>query len=104
MKLVIYMIWLALARSPVGAMNYVGGFDDDGQCVQICSEEKAHYAGAFGKEPDISASNPKGSKAKDWDFLVIEQIFLPQYCRLLELGVDITVSHQDVAAYPEGNQ
>ena len=76
---------------PLEAIDYPGGFDDDGQCVHICSES-------------LNFTNKREDKARDWDFILLEQMFLPQYCRLLEIGVDLTVSHQDVTKFPEGTQ
>ncbi|KAF4323972.1 hypothetical protein BBO99_00002165 [Phytophthora kernoviae] len=38
----------------------------------------------------------------DFDYLVLEQLFVPQFCRDLLVGVDSTISHQNVNPYPDG--
>lgn len=40
----------------------------------------------------------------DWDSLVLEQLYVPQFCRDLANGVDNTVSHQHVDIFPRGTQ
>jgi len=104
------LVWILVASRAVDSLpsewgkvvDYPGGFTPEGQCVHICSEVTEHNC--FGGEPGYSECRKKGNTAGDWDFLLIEQMFLPQYCRLLEVGVDLTVSHQNVTAYPEGTQ
>lgn len=70
-------------RSPV---DYPGGFDGSGHCVAICPE------------------GGSSSAPRDWDFLMLEQLFVPQYCRMLEAGLDVTLSHPDVRRFPAGAQ
>lgn len=42
--------------------------------------------------------------AGDWDYLALDQLYLPQYCRDLEAGIDDAVTHQHVDTYPKGVQ
>ncbi|KAK3242657.1 hypothetical protein CYMTET_47658 [Cymbomonas tetramitiformis] len=88
---------LALAEK-----NYPGGFTPDGaHCVDIC-------ANASATPTCFNHSDPHCTKKKqapgDWDFLLLDMLYLPQFCRGLEFGVDDTVSHQHVAPYPNGTQ
>jgi ribonuclease T2 len=81
------------------ATDYAGGWlasDPTEQCVDICS--------APSKTCLTSAADcvAKSSQPGDFDYLVLEQLFVPQFCRDLLVGVDSTISHQDVNAYPNG--
>lgn len=85
---------------------YVDGFAGDGRCVRTCSNDGVEdQRCCFGKWLALSDFHSNGGqKALDWDYLLLEQMHLPQYCRLLEVGVDMTVSHKHVALYPHGTQ
>nr|KAE8932938.1 hypothetical protein PF009_g17047 [Phytophthora fragariae] len=82
------------------ATDYAGGWLDgsvsSGQCVDICS---APSATCLTKDPACLA---KQKVPGDFDYLVLEQLFVPQFCRDLLVGVDGTISHQNVNPYPNG--
>ncbi|POM59587.1 Ribonuclease [Phytophthora palmivora] len=82
------------------AIDYAGGWLDDsvssGECVDICS---APSATCLTKDPTCLA---KEKVPGDFDYLVLEQLFVPQFCRDLLVGVDGTISHQNVNPYPNG--
>ncbi|ETP30717.1 hypothetical protein F442_20332 [Phytophthora nicotianae P10297] len=82
------------------AIDYAGGWVDgstsSGECVDICS---APSATCLTKDPTCLA---KEKVPGDFDYLVLEQLFVPQFCRDLLVGVDGTSSHQNVNPYPNG--
>ncbi|ETP53551.1 hypothetical protein F442_01552 [Phytophthora nicotianae P10297] len=82
------------------AIDYAGGWIDgstsSGECVDICS---APSATCLTKDPTCLA---KEKVPGDFDYLVLEQLFVPQFCRDLLVGVDGTISHQNVNPYPHG--
>ncbi|KAG2759675.1 hypothetical protein Pcac1_g28330 [Phytophthora cactorum] len=82
------------------AIDYAGGWIDGsmsfGKCVDICS---APSATCLTKDPTCLA---KEKVPGDFDYLVLEQLFVPQFCRDLLVGVDGTISHQNVNPYPNG--
>jgi ribonuclease T2 len=82
------------------ATDYAGGWLDgslaSGECVDICS---APSATCLTKDPTCLA---KQKVPGDFDYLVLEQLFVPQFCRDLLVGVDGTISHQNVNPYPNG--
>ncbi|GMF18688.1 unnamed protein product [Phytophthora lilii] len=82
------------------AVDYAGGWLNksvsSGQCVDICS---APSATCLTKIPTCLA---KQKVPGDFDYLVLEQLFVPQFCRDLLVGVDGTISHQNVNPYPNG--
>ncbi|RLN88617.1 hypothetical protein BBJ28_00020188 [Nothophytophthora sp. Chile5] len=91
---------VAAAFQAVSATDYAGGWVDgtstSGQCVDICS---APSATCLTSDPACLA---KEKVPGDFDYLVLEQLFVPQFCRDLLVGVDSTISHQNVQAYPNG--
>ncbi|KAF4028598.1 Ribonuclease T2 family [Phytophthora infestans] len=86
------------AKTP--AIDYAGGWTDgsmsSGKCVDICS---APSATCLTKDFTCLA---KEKVPGDFDYLVLEQLFVPQFCRDLLVGVDGTISHQNVNPYPNG--
>ncbi|KAF1323325.1 Ribonuclease, partial [Globisporangium splendens] len=83
------------------AIDYLGGWlatPPKEQCVDICVNSKA--------APTCPTSDPaclaKKQRPFDYDYLLLEQIFVPQFCRDLLKGVDSTISHQNVNPYPNG--
>ena len=84
----------------IRAIDYAGGWINrsvsTGQCVDICS---APSATCLTKDPACLA---KQNVPGDFDYLVLEQLFVPQFCRDLLVGVDGTISHQNVNPYPMG--
>ena len=83
------------------ATDYVGGWlpgSPKKQCVDICVNAKA--------APTCPTSDPaclaKKQRTGDFDYLMLEQIYVPQFCRDLLKGTDTTVSHQNVNPYPNG--
>ncbi|KAI9980942.1 hypothetical protein PInf_010292 [Phytophthora infestans] len=86
------------AKTP--AIDYAGGWTDgsmsSGKCVDICS---APSATCLTKDFTCLA---KEKVPGDFDYLVLEQLFVPQFCRDLLVGVDGTISHRNVNPYPNG--
>ncbi|KAF4318792.1 hypothetical protein G195_007802, partial [Phytophthora kernoviae 00238/432] len=81
------------------ATNYAGGWlasDPMAQCVDICSAPSKTCL------TSDAACLAKTSTPGDFDYLVLEQLFVPQFCRDLLKGYDSTVSHQNVDVYPNG--
>ncbi|KAL4158759.1 hypothetical protein PRNP1_004533 [Phytophthora ramorum] len=100
-----YLVALLLAVSSTLsaqtlATDYAGGWINgsasSGECVDICS---APSATCLTKDPTCLA---KQKVPGDFDYLVLEQLFVPQFCRDLLVGVDGTISHQNVNPYPNG--
>jgi ribonuclease T2 len=83
------------------AIDYLGGWlptPPKEQCVDICVNSKAAPT-CLTSAPECLA---KKQRPFDYDYLLLEQIFVPQFCRDLLKGVDSTISHQNVNAYPNG--
>ena len=93
-------IFLSVLSTQILAIDYAGGWINSsvstGKCVDICS---APNATCLTKDPACLA---KKKVPGDFDYLVLEQLFLPQFCRDLLVGVDGTISHQNVNPYPLG--
>lgn len=92
----------AAAVSCVAAIDYIGGWvptSGKTQCVNICVNSKA-TPGCF--DPNDTSCTSKTQSPGDFDYLLLEQLFVPQFCRDLLKGVDTTVSHQNVNPYPAG--
>eukprot|EP00929_Paragymnodinium_shiwhaense_P077601 TRINITY_DN39982_c0_g1_i1.p1 TRINITY_DN39982_c0_g1~~TRINITY_DN39982_c0_g1_i1.p1 ORF type:complete len:334 (-),score=55.28 TRINITY_DN39982_c0_g1_i1:222-1223(-) len=68
--------------------NMTGWSKDSSACCDICASEdtKVHCF-------DKSKCGQKKGDVNDWDFLVFDQIWMPQYCRALEQGHDPTMTH-----------
>ncbi|GAB9464516.1 hypothetical protein Gpo141_00001945 [Globisporangium polare] len=85
----------------VAAVDYLGGWlpsPPRQQCVDICVNSKA---APYCLNNDADCLTKK-QRPRDYDYLLLEQIFIPQFCRDLLKGVDSTISHQNVSAYPSG--
>ncbi|KAF1323192.1 Ribonuclease, partial [Globisporangium splendens] len=83
------------------AIDYLGGWlptPPKQQCVDICVNSKATPT-CLTNAPECLA---KKQVPGDFDYLLMEQIFAPQFCRDLLKGVDGTISHQNVLPYPNG--
>ncbi|TMW58293.1 hypothetical protein Poli38472_011881 [Pythium oligandrum] len=94
---------IALFVASASATDYVGGWvpgTPKAQCVDICVNSKATPT-CLTNAPECLA---KRQRPGDFDYMVFEQIFVPQFCRDLLLGVDSTISHQNVNPYPAGVQ
>ncbi|KAJ0394033.1 hypothetical protein P43SY_011761 [Pythium insidiosum] len=93
---------LALAAaSTATAIDYPGGWiptPPKQQCVDICVNSKP-VPGCINNDPACLA---KKQRPGDFDYMLLEQLFVPQFCRDLLLGVDSTISHQNVNPYPKG--
>lgn len=77
--------WFLLLLHVCMGIDYPGGWDMDHlSCVDICK--------------NASYTSP------DYDFIMLDQLFMPQYCRDLHFGVDSTVTHQNVLPFPKGVQ
>nr|AIG55658.1 secreted protein [Thraustotheca clavata] len=81
------------------AIDYLGGWIEPAhqQCVDICKNSKA-TPGCFGPADD--ACHKKLQRPGDYDYLMLDQIYQPQFCRDLLNGVDSTITHQNVNKYP----
>eukprot|EP00927_Polykrikos_kofoidii_P001871 TRINITY_DN10727_c0_g1_i1.p1 TRINITY_DN10727_c0_g1~~TRINITY_DN10727_c0_g1_i1.p1 ORF type:complete len:329 (-),score=34.08 TRINITY_DN10727_c0_g1_i1:125-1111(-) len=75
--------------SPSGMTNYTGFTTDGKACCDTCSAADARKINCFSNVASCAAK--RGNN--DWDFLVLDQIWLPQLCNALEQGHDPTVSH-----------
>ncbi|CAH0518975.1 unnamed protein product [Peronospora belbahrii] len=83
----------------IEAIDYPGGWlPNNKQCVNICVHGSP-YPTCPTQDPSCLA---KKQRPGDYDFLVLEQLFLPQFCRDLLAGVDLTRSHHNVNKYPRG--
>ncbi|ETV94658.1 hypothetical protein H310_11646 [Aphanomyces invadans] len=92
----------AAAFASVAAIDYPGGWlPGKEQCVDICKNSKA-TPGCFNASD--TACTSKKQRPGDYDYLVFDQIFAPQFCRDLLKGKDSTVTHQNVNPYPVGIQ
>ncbi|OWZ05781.1 Ribonuclease [Phytophthora megakarya] len=88
-----------LEASSAAATNYAGGWlatDPTNQCVDICSAPSKTCL------TSDAACLAKTMIPGDFDYLVLEQLFVPQFCRDLLQGVDSTISHQNIDVYPNG--
>ncbi|GLE01029.1 hypothetical protein PINS_up009842 [Pythium insidiosum] len=97
---VVVLTVAALAQRTL-AVDYPGGWlptPPKQQCVDICVNSKP-APGCFNNDPACLA---KKQRPGDFDYLLLEQLFVPQFCRDLLLGVDSTISHQNVNPYPKG--
>ncbi|KAE8970673.1 hypothetical protein PF005_g29085 [Phytophthora fragariae] len=93
------LLLLSLALECARAVDYPGGWQPDAQrCVDICTHASP--------SPTCPTRDPaclaKKQQPGDYDFLLLEQLFLPQFCRDLLAGVDLTISHRNVNRYPYG--
>ncbi|KUF70774.1 Ribonuclease DdI [Phytophthora nicotianae] len=85
--------------SSAAATNYAGGWlasDPTNQCVDICSAPSKTCL------TSDAACLAKTMVPGDFDYMVLEQLFVPQFCRDLLKGVDSTISHQNIDVYPNG--
>ncbi|OWY95530.1 Ribonuclease [Phytophthora megakarya] len=90
---------LTLVLACVEAIDYPGGWLPNGkQCVDICMHVPP-VPMCPTRDPSCVA---KLQEPGDFDFLLLEQLFLPQFCRDLLAGVDLTISHRNVNKYPHG--
>ncbi|RLN51137.1 hypothetical protein BBJ29_005625 [Phytophthora kernoviae] len=95
----LFLLALLLGIVHVQAVDYPGGWmPNSQQCVDICV--------GVPPSPICPTRDPECLRKKqqpgDYDFLVLEQLFLPQFCRDLLAGVDLTISHRNVNKYPNG--
>nr|AIG55552.1 secreted protein [Thraustotheca clavata] len=81
---------------------YPGGWADDAktQCVDICINSNPKPT-CFTNSTDCIH---KHQKPGDYDTLLFDQLFQPQFCRDLLRGVDPTLTHRPVAPFPIGIQ
>mmetsp|Transcript_27689 Transcript_27689/g.56015 ORF Transcript_27689/g.56015 Transcript_27689/m.56015 type:complete len:324 (-) Transcript_27689:96-1067(-) len=82
-----------VARS--GFTNNTGWRKDGGGCCDIC--EGAKRVNCF----DKASCGAKTGK-DDWDFLILDQIWLPQLCKALSEGHDPTLTHTQTARCVDG--
>ncbi|KAF0696913.1 Aste57867_12359 [Aphanomyces stellatus] len=92
---------LALSLASVAAIDYLGGWQPGhDQCVDICKNSKA-APGCFNNDTDCMS---KLQRPGDYDYLLFDQVFAPQFCRDLLFGNDSTITHQNVNPAPLGLQ
>ncbi|CAK4622729.1 hypothetical protein LEN26_013704 [Aphanomyces euteiches] len=92
----------AAAVSSVSAIDYLGGWKaGHEQCVDICVNSNPK-PGCFNSS-DTNCTTKK-QRPGDYDYLLLDQIFAPQFCRDLLNGNDSTITHQNVNPYPVGIQ
>ncbi|KDO35043.1 hypothetical protein SPRG_01107 [Saprolegnia parasitica CBS 223.65] len=72
--------------------------DAPATCVDICVGASP-YPTCFTNTTDCIH---KRQQPGDYDTLLLDQLFLPQFCRDLLTGTDPTLTHRPVAAYPLG--
>ncbi|KDO22231.1 hypothetical protein SPRG_12316 [Saprolegnia parasitica CBS 223.65] len=79
----------------VTAIDYLGGFVEPAhkQCVDICKNSNPK-PGCFNPADDC---HTKLQRPGDYDYMVFDQIYAPQFCRDLDNGVDSMITHQNVA-------
>ncbi|KAK1931582.1 Ribonuclease 1 [Phytophthora citrophthora] len=88
-----------LQTSTATATNYAGGWsttNPTSECVDICS---APSKTCLTSDATCLA---KTMVPGDFDYMVLEQLFVPQFCRDLLKGYDSTISHQNIDVYPNG--
>ncbi|KAF0696914.1 Aste57867_12360 [Aphanomyces stellatus] len=86
----------------VAAIDYLGGWQPGHkQCVDICKNSKP-TPGCFNSSDTDCTS--KLQRPGDYDYLLFDQIFAPQFCRDLLYGNDSTITHQNVNPAPLGIQ
>ncbi|RHY16626.1 hypothetical protein DYB36_013667 [Aphanomyces astaci] len=97
------VIIAAAALASVTAIDYLGGWvlPAKEECVDICKHSKA--APRCFNTSDTACTSKK-QRPGDYDYLLFDQIFAPQYCRDLLNGNDSTITHQNVNPYPLGIQ
>ncbi|KAG6620824.1 putative ribonuclease [Phytophthora cinnamomi] len=99
MPAALLLLVLGLALERARAVDYPGGWlPDSQQCVDICAQAPP---GPICPTRD-PACLAKKQQPGDYDFLLLEQLFVPQFCRDLLAGVDLTISHRNVNKYPRG--
>ncbi|KAH7476514.1 uncharacterized protein KRP23_7196 [Phytophthora ramorum] len=85
--------------STATATNYAGGWsttNPTSECVDICAAPSKTCLNSD------AACLAKTETPGDFDYLVLEQLFMPQFCRDLLKGYDETISHQNIDVYPNG--
>nr|CCA14460.1 conserved hypothetical protein [Albugo laibachii Nc14]CCA21244.1 conserved hypothetical protein [Albugo laibachii Nc14] len=77
-------------------IDYPGGWAPGkahNQCFDICKIKD---------DRPVLKHRVEGEEDATYDYLLLEQLYIPQYCRDLLEGVDYTVSHRPVLPYPDG--
>ncbi|OQR92682.1 ribonuclease [Achlya hypogyna] len=94
------LIAVVLVASSVSAIDYLGGWVEPAhkQCVDICKNSNPK-PGCFNPADDC---HTKLQRPGDYDYMVFDQIYAPQFCRDLDNGVDSMITHQNVNKYPNG--
>ncbi|DAZ92951.1 TPA: hypothetical protein N0F65_004043, partial [Lagenidium giganteum] len=94
--------FVALAHAKDYPGSWIPGSPKE-QCVDICvgsSPVPGCFKDAIGNaDPNCLA---KKVVPGDFDYLMLEQLYVPQFCRDLLQGTDSTVSHQNVLPFPDG--
>lgn len=74
--------------SPAGFTNTTGWAPDGASCCDICAARGTNTVNCF----DPATCGQKTGD-NDWDFLVFDQMWLPQFCTALAEGHDPTLTH-----------
>ncbi|DBA05288.1 TPA: hypothetical protein N0F65_007450 [Lagenidium giganteum] len=102
-KVAFLAAFVALAHAKDYPGSWLPGSPKE-QCVDICVGSSP-VPGCF-KDANGTALDPNCLTKKvapgDFDYLLLEQLYVPQFCRDLLKGADSTVSHQNVLPFPEG--
>ncbi|OQR99669.1 ribonuclease [Achlya hypogyna] len=88
------LVAMTLFASSVVAIDYLGGFVEPAhkQCVNICKNSNPK-PGCFNPADNC---HTKLQRPGDYDYMVFDQIYAPQFCRDLDNGVDSMITHQNV--------
>lgn len=88
--------WIGFSGWSLG-INYPGGWvpgNTHSECVDICKLHDDLFPSSHYEEVGLEDAT--------YDYLLLEQLYIPQYCRDLLLGIDYTISHRPVLPFPEG--
>lgn len=100
--MLLLLLLLALALRSSVAINYPGGWAPSLPAKQHCVDICASGSGRPTCPTQDPACERKAQRPGDFDFLLLEQLFLPQFCRELLIGVDPTLEHRPVRQFPAG--
>lgn len=97
-----FSLLLCVSWVLAAAIDYPGGWAPTSpskqRCVDICKGGP--------DRPTCPTRDPecerKAQRPGDFDYLLLEQLFLPQFCRELLIGVDPTFEHRPVTKFPAG--
>ena len=77
-------------NSQTGFTNLTGWISSDNSCCQICAPNTSSTV-CFGDPPSLNCSKKTGNE--DYDYIMLDQIYLPSLCNALLQSHDPTLSH-----------